>query len=189
MKKGLLIVYSGPSGVGKSTIRAELFKKEDLKLRYSISMTTRSPRDGEKEGVDYFFVSKARFEQAIENGELLEHATYVDNYYGTPKKYVEELLNKGFNVMLEIEVEGGKQVIKAMPDCVSIFVLPPKMEDLEKRIRDRGSESEKTLHNRLSRALEEIEIGKTYKYQVVNDDITRAANKIESIIRKLEQEK
>lgn len=184
MKKGLLIVYSGPSGVGKSTVRQEFFKDESLKLTYSISMTTRAPREGEQEGVDYFFVSQEEFKRAVENDELLEHAEYVNNYYGTPKFYVEKLRNEGKNVILEIDIEGGKQVIKQNPDCVSIFLVPPSIEVLKERIMKRGSESEETLNKRVEVAKKELEQKELYKYVVVSDTIERTASEIKEIIRK-----
>lgn len=186
-KKGILIVYSGPSGVGKSTIRAEVFKNPELKLKYSISMTTRKPRVGEVDGVDYFFVSSERFDEAIKNGELLEHAEFVGNKYGTPKAYVEKLLNDGFNVMLEIEVQGAMQVINSV-DCVSIFLLPPSFEELENRIRSRKSESEEVIEGRLAKAASEMQIGEKYMYRVINNSIEQASKEIADIIKK-EQEK
>ena len=184
MKKGLLIVYSGPSGVGKSTVREIFSKDESLKLTYSISMTTRAPREGEKEGVDYFFVSKERFLQAIENGELLEHACFVDNYYGSPRAYIEKLRNQGKNVILEIEIDGAKQVMEKVPECVSIYVLPPSMEELEKRIRGRNTEKEEVILSRLNKAKEEIKLAGIYKYNVVNNDIEKTALEITNIIKK-----
>ena len=184
MKKGLLIIYSGPSGVGKSTVRDVFMKEEDLNLTYSISMTTRAMREGEKEGVDYFFVSKERFLQAIENGELLEHACFVDNYYGSPRAYIEKLRNQGKNVILEIEIDGAKQVREKVPECVSIYVLPPSMEELEKRIRGRNTEKEEVILSRLNKAKEEIKLAGIYKYNVVNNDIEKTALEITNIIKK-----
>ena len=134
MNKGLLIIISGPSGVGKGTIRSFLMNDELLKLVYSISMTTRTPREGEVNGKDYIFTSKEKFEQAIGQGELLEWAEFVGNYYGTPLSVVEDLRNQGKNVLLEIEVQGAMQVREKCPDALSIFIIPPNMEELEKRM-------------------------------------------------------
>ena len=135
-KRGLLIILSGPSGVGKGSIRRRLFMKNDLDLSYSISMTTREPRNGEIDGVDYFFVSEKEFLDNIETGNLLEYAKFVGNYYGTPKDYVEKLLNNGKNVFLEIEIDGARQVVEKIPDAITIYLMPPSIEELERRIRD-----------------------------------------------------
>ena len=188
MKKGLLIVVSGPSGVGKSTVREAYMKDESLKLSYSISMTTRKPREGETDGVDYFFVNKRRFKMAVKNGELLEHAEFVGNYYGTPVSYVEKLRNAGRNVILEIEINGALQVMEKCPDCLSIFILPPSLEELEARIRGRNSESEEVIQGRLDKARHEMSFVDRYKYQVVNHDIQQCADEIGAII-KAEMEK
>lgn len=186
MKKGLLIVLSGPSGVGKGTVRKQIFEDESLNLAYSISMTTRSPRNGEVDGKDYFFVTKERFLEALQNGELLEHATFVGNYYGTPKAYVEKLREEGKNVFLEIEVEGAKQVLSQYENddkVVSIFLLPPSLDELEKRIRGRRSEPEDVIQERLSKAKREIGLKEYYDFNVLNDSVTNASNKIIDIIR------
>lgn len=183
MNKGLLIIISGPSGVGKDTIRAEFMNDEDLHLTYSISMTSRNPREGEKEGVDYYFVSKERFKQAIENGEMLEWAEYVGNYYGTPLKAVETLRQQGKNVLLEIEVEGASSVMKKCPDAVSIFITPPSLQELENRIRLRATESEDTIKKRLEKAKKELEYKDNYKYVVCNKEIKQAANEVRNIIK------
>ena len=170
MEKGLLIIISGPSGVGKGTIRNFFMNDEALKLAYSISMTTRSPRIGEVDGRDYIFTTKEQFEQAIENGELLEWAEFVGNYYGTPLSLVEDLRNQGKNVLLEIEVQGAMQVKEKCPDALSIFIIPPNMEELEKRIRGRRSEPEEIVQQRLAKAAGEMKMVKDYKYVVCNDD-------------------
>ena len=186
MKKGLLIVLSGPSGVGKGTVRKLVFEDESLNLAYSISMTTRSPRMGEEDGKDYFFVSKDYFEKAIENNELLEHARFVGNYYGTPKAYVEKLREEGKNVFLEIEVEGAKQVLSQYKEddgVLSIFLLPPSLEELEKRIRGRRSEPEDVIQERLGTAKREMGLKDNYQYNLVNDSIDAASEKIKNIIR------
>ena len=147
LKKGLLIVFSGVSGVGKGTILSKLMPMEELNLVYSVSMTTRKPREGEVEGVNYFFVSKKRFLQAIKNGELLEHARFVGNDYGTPKDYVEKMLNEGKNVVLEIEINGAKQIMEKCPDALSIYIVPPSIEELERRLRERSSEDDETIYS------------------------------------------
>ncbi|MDD7735800.1 MAG: guanylate kinase [Bacilli bacterium] len=186
MKKGLLIVLSGPSGVGKGTVRRQIFKDKSLNLAYSISMTTRPPRAKEIEGVDYFFVSKEEFLKGIEEDKFLEHATFVGNYYGTPKDYVENLRKKGKNVFLEIEVEGAKQVLSKYKDddgVVSIFLLPPSLDELEKRIRGRRSEEEEIIQERLNKAKREINLKSNYQYNVLNDNIYRASDEIRDIIK------
>lgn len=185
MKKGLLIVFSGPSGVGKGTIIKELMNDENLNLVYSISMTTRAPREGEVDGVNYFFVSKERFNEAVYNDELLEHACFVDNFYGTPKAYVEKMRNEGKNVLLEIETVGAKQVMnhyEGDKGCVSVFIVPPSIEELESRIRGRKTESEEVIKKRIFKATQELR--ETYRYQhvVCNDNIENAVMKVKDII-------
>lgn len=183
-KKGHLIILSGPSGVGKGTVRRELFKEKDLNLAYSISMTTRPSRNCEVDGVDYFFVSKEEFMRAITENRLLEHAVFVNNYYGTPKDYVDKLLGEGKNVVLEIEVEGAKQVMTKCPEAISIFLVPPCMEALEERIRNRRSEPESVIQLRLEKANQEMKLKNKYEHVVVNDDVIRAKEEIATIIRK-----
>ena len=185
MKKGLLILLSGPSGVGKGTVRKQIFKNTDLNLAYSISMTTRKPREGEVDGQDYFFVSEERFEEAIKNDELLEHARFVGNYYGTPKAYVEKLREEGKNVFLEIEVEGAKKVLEEYKEdkgVLSIFLLPPSLRELEKRIRGRRSEPEEIIQERLGKAKREMGLKKNYQFNVLNDNINRSSQEITRII-------
>ncbi|MEG0736943.1 MAG: guanylate kinase [Longicatena sp.] len=184
MKKGLLIIISGPSGVGKGTVREYFIKDESLKLAYSISMTTRSPRAGERDGVDYIFTTKEKFEDAITKGELLEWAEFVGNYYGTPMSQVEKLRNEGKNVLLEIEVQGATQVREKCPEAVSIFIIPPSMEELESRIRGRRSEPEEVVQQRLAKADKEMKMMNNYKYIVCNDDPQLAADLISSIIKR-----
>ena len=184
MKKGLLIVYSGPSGVGKSTILAEVLKQDDLKLSFSVSMTTREPREGEEEGVDYFYVDKETFEKAIEEDKFLEYATYVGNYYGTPRDFVEQKRNEGRNVMLEIDVQGGLQVMEKCPEAVTIFIEPPSLEVLKERLIGRGTDPLDVIEQRVSRATGEIEKSVTYKYHVVNDVLEVAVEEVIAIIRK-----
>ncbi|MEG0276117.1 MAG: guanylate kinase [Coprobacillus sp.] len=183
MKRGLLIILSGPSGVGKGTVRQELFKDESLNLAYSISMTTRKPRPTEVDGTDYFFVEEEDFKEKIEQGELLEYAKFVGNYYGTPKFHVEQLLNEGKNVVLEIEVQGALQVMQKCPDALTIFLVPPSFEELERRIRGRRTEEETVVKERLDKARKEIATKEEYKYVVENDDVLAAKDKIAEIIR------
>ena len=184
VKKGLLIIISGPSGVGKGTVRNYFMNDESLKLVYSISMTTRSPRAGEQDGVDYIFSTREEFEKAIQNGELLEWAEFVGNYYGTPIAQVEKLREEGKNVLLEIEVQGATQVREKCPDAVSIFIIPPSMEELENRIRGRRSEPEEIVQQRLAKAEKEMKMMNNYKYIVRNDDPKLAADLISSIIKR-----
>ena len=182
MKKGLLIVYSGPSGAGKSTILHEVLKNDDLNLVFSVSMTTRKPRPGEVDGKDYFFVDKDIFEKAIEDDKFLEHAKYVENYYGTPKAYVEEQLDKGNNVILEIEIQGAMNIKRMFPDAVLMFITPPTAAELEKRLRGRGTEDEATIKARLSRAAEEAEGVEDYDYIVINDEVDLCVSRIHDIV-------
>lgn len=185
MNRGLLIIISGPSGVGKGTIRRKVMEDQSLNLAYSISMTTRKPRNMEKEGIDYFFVSDEEFDRNVAEGNMLEWARFVGNRYGTPQDYVEKLRQEGKNVILEIEVEGAKQVLKKCQgsDVFSIFLLPPSMEALESRIRNRKSESEEIIQERLEKAKREIGLKYHYHYIVLNDDVDRASEEIKSIIR------
>ncbi|HOF65484.1 MAG TPA: guanylate kinase [Bacilli bacterium] len=183
-KKGLIIVLSGPSGVGKGTVRKKLMENEDLKLVFSISMTTRLPRQGEKDGVDYFFVTEEVFDQNLKNNNFLEYATFVNNRYGTPKDYVEKLLDKGYNVFIEIDVQGALQVKENVKgdNLVLVFLIPPSIKELENRIRSRGTEEEATIQKRLKRAKEELIMQKHYDFIVINDTVEQAAKDIEAII-------
>lgn len=182
-KRGLLIVLSGPSGVGKGTVRAAIFSKGEQKFVYSISATTRLPRTGETDGVDYFFKTREEFEQMIQNKQLLEYAEYVGNYYGTPLEYVENTLAKGKDVFLEIDVQGAIQVRDLMPDGVFIFLMPPDLNELESRIVNRGTDSDEVIAKRMKTAREELELMKYYDYSVVNDTVDNAVQKIEAIIQ------
>ncbi len=186
-KRGLLVVYTGCSGVGKGTIMKEILAKED-DFRLSVSATTRDPRPGEIHGKDYFFVTKEEFEKMIDNDKFLEYATYADNYYGTPKDAVEEMLSKGYNVFLEIEVQGGLQVLEKCPDCLSIFIIPPSMEELERRLRGRGTEEESVIVKRMEAAKTEMTFKNRYNYIVMNDVAEKAAEEVISIVRQ-EQDK
>ena len=181
-KKGLLIVFSGPSGVGKGTVRKEVFEKIGQQLYFSISLTTRNMREGEKDGVDYFFLSREQFLEQLENDNLLEYNEYVGNFYGTPKDIVFEKINQGIDVVLEIEVNGAKQIKEKVPNCVSIFVAPPSLEDLKSRLVGRGTESPEVIEKRLKKAEEEIALASMYDYIVINDDVELASNEIVSII-------
>jgi guanylate kinase len=183
-KKGLLIVLSGPSGVGKGTILKEFVNDKDLKIAYSVSMTTRKQRPGEVDGVNYHFVTRDEFERARNNGELLESAEFVGNLYGTPIKEVERLRNEGMNVLLEIEVQGCRQVREKVPDALTIFIVPPSMEELEKRIRGRNTEPEEIVQERLAKASKEMEMVGQYKYVVCNDDPKLAADIVRVIIKR-----
>lgn len=182
-ERGLLVVISGPSGVGKGTVRKALFDMPKHNLTYSVSMTTRKMRPGEVNGVDYYFVSKEDFEQKIKDGKLLEYAEFVGNYYGTPLDKVNEQLDNGNEVVLEIEVEGAQQVKKKMPDCVSIFIVPPGKEALYERLRARGTESEEIIQQRIEKANREFKKAYLYDYIVVNDEVSNAADRIMAIIR------
>lgn len=181
MDKGLLLVISAPSGGGKGTILKELFAQEE-NLRLSVSATTRQPRPGEENGKQYFFLSREEFETKIQTGQMLEYAEYVGNYYGTPREPVERWMDQGRDVVLEIEVKGGAQVKKLVPECVSIFILPPSMQVLEKRLRGRGTEEEATIQQRLAKAREEIPHAKEYDYVVFNDRLEDAVSDLRAII-------
>lgn len=186
MQKGLLIILSGPSGVGKGTVIKELMKDESLKLTYSISMTTRTARPGEVDGVNYFFVDRETFNAAVDHGELLEHANFIDNLYGTPKRYVEKKRAEGYNVILEIETVGAKQVMRKYKydeGCISIFITPPSLEELAERIRNRKSEAEEIIERRLRKAQRELKETFRYKYVVCNDDLALAIDIIKDIIK------
>ncbi len=182
MNEGLLVVISAPSGGGKGTILKELFAK-DNNLVLSVSATTRSPRPGEEHGKQYYFLQKEEFEELISQGKMLEYAQYVGNYYGTPREPVEQWMAQGKDVVLEIEVQGGAQIKKLMPGCVSIFILPPSMEVLEKRLRDRGTEEDATVRKRLEKAREEIPHAKDYDYVVFNDRLEDAVEDLRAILR------
>lgn len=181
-ERGLLIVFSGPSGVGKGTVRKEIFESSDNKFEYSVSMTTRPQRPGEVDGVDYFFRSREEFEDLIRQGQMLEYAEYVGNYYGTPLTYVNQTLDKGIDVFLEIEVQGALQVKKKVPDGVFIFLTPPDLEELQDRLVGRGTDSEEVIAQRIERAKEEIALMREYDYAVVNDEVPLAAERVKRII-------
>lgn len=181
--KGLLIVISGPSGVGKGTVRKALFERTGHNLVYSISMTTRAPRAGETNGVEYHFVTKEKFEEEIKRGNLLEYANFCDNYYGTPLDKVEEQLEAGQEVVLEIEVQGAMQVKQKMPNAVYVFIAPPSMKALEQRLISRGTECKEVIEKRLAKARSELNVASEYGYIVINDTVENAADRIMAIIR------
>ncbi|HIX41759.1 MAG TPA: guanylate kinase [Candidatus Kurthia intestinigallinarum] len=181
-ERGLLIVLSGPSGVGKGTVRKELFSQPDTNYEYSISMTTRKPREGEVDGVDYFFKEREGFEKLIEEGKLLEYAEYVGNYYGTPIDYVNETLDAGRDVFLEIEVQGATQIREKAPHALFIFLAPPSFSELQDRLIGRGTESQEVIQNRIAAANEELEMMNLYDYVVENDEVELACERINAII-------
>ena len=182
-ERGLLVVISGPSGVGKGTVRKALFELEGHDLVYSISMTTRPPRDGEVDGVDYYFVSKEEFENRIKDDAFLEWAQFVGHYYGTPRDKIDEQLDKGKEVVLEIEVQGALQVREKMSDGVFIFIAPPNKESLYRRLLRRGTETNDMIQKRMDKAEREFPLAHKYDYIVVNDEVTNAADRILAIIR------
>ena len=187
MAKGLLIVISGPSGVGKGTVIKKFVDDPELKLAFSVSMTTRQKRAGEVEGVNYYYVTDEEFQKARENGELLECAQFVGNWYGTPLAEVERLRNEGKNVLLEIEVNGCRQGKNKVPDALTIFIVPPDMDELERRIRGRATEPEEIVQERLAKAQKEMEMIDQYKYVICNDDADLAADIIRLIIKRYMQ--
>ena len=185
MKKGLLIILSGPSGVGKNCVRQEIMKSYRIDLTYSISMTTRQPRNKEVDGVDYYFVSDEEFEKNIKAGNFLEWASFVGHKYGTPKDKVEALRNQGKNVFLEIEINGASQVMNSVKDdrVISFFLMPPSLEALENRIRKRKTESEEVIQERLQKGQKEMKMTENYDHVVVNDKVSRAAQEIVDLIK------
>lgn len=180
-RKGLLLVVSGPSGAGKGTICKALLNKND-QIKLSVSATTRKPRNGEVHGVNYFFIEKEEFTKMVDNGEFLEYAQIYDNFYGTPKAAIIECLEKGQDVILEIEMQGARQIKEVYPEGVFIFVLPPSLEELKSRIVGRGTETQEEIEKRFSCAFEEINQIVNYDYFIVNEDVEKSVNDVEAII-------
>lgn len=180
-EKGKLFVISGPSGAGKSTVVFKAMEARD-DVCFSTSVTTRKPRPGEVDGKEYFFVDLDRFKEMVENDELLEHAEYVANSYGTPRAYVEEKLGEGMNVILDIEVQGARQVNQKMPEAVKIFIIPPSLEELERRLIGRGTDTPRAIEARLIRARQEYKEADFYDYIIINDDAERAAKELAAIM-------
>ena len=181
MKKGLLIVISGFSGAGKGTVVRELLGKYD-EYALSVSMTTRQPRPGEQDGVEYFFTDREHFEETIRQNGLIEYAPYCGNYYGTPRAYVEEQMNLGKNVILEIEIQGALKIKDKFPESVLIFITPPSGEELRRRLENRGTESREQIEKRLARAAEESEGVEAYDYIVINEDLQECVEEIHGLV-------
>ena len=181
MKRGKLFVISGPSGVGKSTILKELLQRQE-NIYFSVSATTRQPRPGEVDGVHYHFRTQEDFRQLIEEEALLEWAEYVGNYYGTPAKYVDEAIEQGRNVSLDIEVQGAGKVAEKRPDAIRIFIAPPSWQELERRLTERGTDAPDKISGRLKRAREEFESAEKYDYVVINDTVEHAVGELEAIM-------
>lgn len=180
--KGLLFVVSAPAGCGKDTILEELFKRTD-KVGYSVSATTRAPRQGEVDGVHYHFRTRAEFEKMIEDGDVLEYTEYCGNYYGTPRKGVEELTAQGKDVILKIEVEGAMNIKRLFPECCLVFILPPSLAELERRLRKRGTETEEKIIERTEQARREIDLAKNYDYLIVNGELSDAVDDLCGVLR------
>lgn len=180
-RKGKLFVISGCSGVGKGTL-LKVFLEKNPQIELSISATTRKPRPGEVDGVNYFFLTKEEFETAVKNNEFLEWAEFNGNFYGTKEAYVEKKLNEGKNVILEIETRGAFQIKEKKTDVVLIFILPPSLDELEHRLRGRNTEDEAAIQNRLHEAYRELECSKKYDYCIVNDDLNQAVKELEEVI-------
>lgn len=181
MRKGLLILISGPSGTGKGTV-CDLLRQKHPEISYSISATTRQPRPGEQDGVNYYFYTKEKFREMIDQGQLLEWAEVYGNFYGTPKQKVLDRLEAGEDILLEIDTQGALNVMKVMPDGLFIFLLPPSLEELAARLKGRGTETEESLHRRLGAAVDEIKLATKYRYVVVNDKVEDAQETIANII-------
>ena len=181
MAKGKTFIISGPSGVGKSTVLRSLFEGRD-DLYFSISATTREPREGEQDGVHYHFISVERFQELIEADAFLEYAEYVGSFYGTPKKLVDRAMDAGKDVILDIEVQGALQVCAKRPETIRIFIAPPSWEELESRLRSRGTDSEEKIQKRLMRAKAELRTADAYDYFVINDSVEQAVREINAIL-------
>ena len=181
--KGRLFIVSGCSGVGKGTL-LKMFLEKNPNIIFSISATTRQPREGEKDGVNYFFITKEEFKKSAENNEFLEWAEFSGNYYGTKRSFVEKTLAKGTDIILEIEVNGARQVKEKMKDAVTVFIMPPSVDELETRLRGRHTEDEISILSRLNEANREIEAGKKFDYQIINDNLEDALYNLQKIIDK-----
>lgn len=186
MNKGKVIIISAPSGTGKGTVISRIFELRD-NICLSVSATTRAPREGEIDGVHYHFITREAFEKLIEADEFLEHAEYAGNYYGTPLPALRRLTENGIDVVLEIEVKGFCQVKEKMPEAIAIFLAPPSMEELERRLRGRGTETEESIQKRLAAAAVELPMAERFDYIVVNDEVDRAAREIISIIQNTQE--
>lgn len=180
-QKGVLVVVSGPSGVGKGTVLKKLIS-ENSNMRFAISATTRKPRVGEEDGKNYFFKSEEEFKKMIDNNELIEWVNYCGNFYGKPRKYVEETLEEGYDVIVEVEVEGAQNIKKIYPESVLIFIMPPSIEELEARLKNRGTETQEVINGRMNRAREEIAKLDIYDFCVTNDEVEKAVESLETII-------
>lgn len=184
MNNGLLVVLSGPSGSGKDTVLKSVLEKLDGSAFLSVSMTTRKMREGEREGIDYFFVTEEQFRENIKNDLMLEYAKYGSNYYGTPIGPVRDVLGQGKTVFLNIEVQGGANIRRLMPEAIQIFIVPPSVEELERRLRNRGTEDEDTIAQRMRIAEDEMKRANEYDYIVVNDVLGDAVNEVIKIVKK-----
>lgn len=180
-RKGILVIVSGPSGAGKSTVISRTSQLRD-DMRFSVSATTRAPRPGEEDGKDYFFKTREEFLAMVEENAFLEHAEYVKNLYGTPAAPVEENIAAGYTVVLDIEVQGAGQVMEKRPDAVSIFLCPPSLEELERRLRGRGTDTEEKILERLETARREYALAHKYGYIIINDDVETAARELDAVI-------
>ncbi len=181
MAKGMTFIIAGPSGVGKGSVIKKVFES-GRKLYFSVSATTRAPRPGERDGMDYHFISCEQFQSWIAEGAFLEYAEFVGNCYGTPKRYVDEAMDRGEDVILDIEVQGAEQIHRLRPEAVRIFLAPPSWAELRRRLTGRGTESEEKLEKRLQRSREEFQVARDYDYLVVNDDLEQAAAEVLAII-------
>ncbi len=182
-KTGQIIVISAPSGSGKSTIIKRLLENDSKTRWLSVSATSRSPRQGEKDGINYYFLSKEDFEEKIKEGYFLEYTNYADNYYGTPKQYIKEKIDQGIDVILEIEIEGAKNIKKLIPEAIFIFIIPPSLKDLVKRLKKRGTETNDKILKRFHETYKEINEVTKYNYVVINDEVETAVDKVEAIIK------
>ena len=187
-KRGVLFVFSGPSGVGKGTLKAKLFEEFADRIAYSVSATTRGPREGEVDGKDYFFISRQEFERRVKNNEFLEHAEFAGNCYGTPRASVEREMAAGRQVILEIEVQGALQVREKMPEAHLVFIEPPSLEELERRLRGRGTETDDVVDMRMRTALVELSQKMEYDYRLVNDDLDEATRQLVAYVNEIAEQ-